>query len=315
MNIRRRLIILRRIVKDGLVNFIRHAWLSVAAIAVMTVALTIILSAIVLNVTARNAIKELSKSFKVTIYLKSDPNPATRQKLQDALQQAPGVASVEYVDKQEAQRRFVARQKDSSFVNEGLALVGADTLPESLEVSMTNLDLRNGVVDVTRQDEFKPIVDEVSVVTNDKATKTIDRASSVQKFIVRASIVSAAVFAGVSVLIIFNTIRMAIFTRGDEIRIMKLIGATPDYIRGPFIVEAALYGLIASVLANSAVFAAIGALGNKFAKVPEFSVTYNYFQTPGVIVLLIVGASLLGMFVGILSSILAMQKHLKLKSW
>lgn len=314
---KRHLISFWRICKSGGKNFLRNTWLSVAATAVMMVALTIMLTAVVLNVTTRNAVKELSKKIKVTVYLKEDVPEARRTLVVNRLKGEPGVAGVDFVNRQEANRRFKTNQNqnDKSFIEQALALTGASTLPESLEVSLTDLSRSDSLVAVAKEQGYKDVVDDVSVGKNDVAKETISRATSAQKYIVRGSVFAAVLFAAVSVLIIFNTIRMAIFTRGEEIRIMKLIGATPNYIRGPFLVESCVYGIIAGILANAAVYGAILSLGPKVENQAEFAKSYAYFTSPSMMVLLLVGAIAAGMMVGIVSSVLAMQKHLKLKHW
>lgn len=314
---KRKLISLWRIAKSGGNNFIRNAWLSIAATAVMMVALTIILSAVVLNVTARNAVKELSKKIKVTIYLKDNVSASRRNLIMNRLKAEQGVDDVAFIDRKEAERRFKTNvtEGDKVFIEQALALTGATTLPESLEVSLTDLSKSGSVVTVAKEDGYKDAVDDVSVGKNDVAKETIERATSAQQYIVRGSIFAAVLFAAVSVLIIFNTIRMAIFTRGEEIRIMKLIGATPNYIRGPFLVESCMYGIIAGVLANVAVYTAILSLGPKVQNQAEFAQSYTFFTSTGMMALLLFASILVGMVVGIISSLLAMDKHLKLKHW
>ena len=108
---------------------------------------------------------------------------------------------------------------------------------------------------------------------------------------------------------------MAIYTRRDEIRIMKLIGATPGYIRGPFLVEASLYGVFAAIIANFAVYSLIFSLGRKVSSQPEFSQTFSFFTDPGVMVAMWICVLLVGILIGSFSSMLAMGKHLKLKNW
>jgi cell division transport system permease protein len=188
-------------------------------------------------------------------------------------------------------------------------------LPESLEVSLTDLSQSQRIVTIAKEDGYKDVVDDVSVGKNDVAKETISRATSAQKYIVRGSIFAAALFGAVSVLIIFNTIRMAIFTRSEEIRIMKLIGATPGYIRGPFLIESCIYGIIAGVLANTAVYAVVLSLGPKVQNQSEFSATYTFFTGTWVMAAMLAGAIIAGMIVGIVSSLLAMNKYLKLKHW
>lgn len=306
-----------RIVKAGGKNFLRNNWLSVAATAVMMVALTIMLSAVVLNVTTRNAIKELSKQIKVTIYLKDGVTDDRRNNLIERLKAEPSIADVNYVDRAEATRRFKTTQSpaDKAFIEQALSLTGSETLPESLEVSLTDLSHSGTVVSIAKENGYKDVVDDVSVGKNDVAKETISRATSAQKYIVRGSIFAAILFAAVSVLIIFNTIRMAIFTRSEEIRIMKLIGATPGYIRGPFLIESCIYGVIAGVLANTAVYGAILSLGSKVQSQAEFSATYTFFTTSWVMATMLLGAIVAGMIVGIISSLLAMNKYLKLRHW
>jgi len=312
-----RIITFWRIVKAGGKNFLRNTWLSIAATAVMMVALTIMLSAVVLNVSTRNAVKELSKQIKVTVYLKDGSTDDRRELVTKRLKAEPGVADVSFVDRVEAERRFktTQNQEDKAFIEQALALTGAETLPESLEVSLTDLSKSQAIVSIAKEQGYKDVIDDVSVGKNDVAKETISRATSAQKYIVRGSIFAAILFAAVSVLIIFNTIRMAIFTRGEEIRIMKLIGATPGYIRGPFLIESCVYGVIAGVLANIAVYGAVLSLGPKLESQAEFSASYAFFTGTGVMLLMLFGAVVVGMVIGIVSSLLAMQKHLKLKHW
>lgn len=314
---KRKFISFWRITKAGGKNFLRNAWLSIAATAVMMVALTIMLSAVVLNVSTRNAVKELSKKIKVTVYLTDDASEDRRNVVIARLKTEPGVDGVEFVDRREAERRFKTSQnkEDKAFIEQALALTGASTLPESLEVSLTDLSKSGQLVSVAKEEGYKDVVDDVSVGKNDVAKETIARATSAQKYIVRGSIFAAILFAMVSVLIIFNTIRMAIFTRSEEIRIMKLIGATPNYIKGPFLVESCMYGLIAGVLANVVVYSAILSIGPKVQSQAEFAESYSMFTQTSVMLITLAAAIGAGMLVGIISSLLAMNKYLRLKHW
>lgn len=311
---KRKFITAGRILRTGTKNFFRNAWLSIAATAVMVVALTIMLTAVVLNVTARNAIKVLSKNLKVSVYLKDTVTEQERDKLENAIKQNPYTASVEFKSQDQAKREFVDSFQNDSQLIEGFALVGQDALPASFEVSVTDLAHMSDIESVAKRDEFEEVVDSVTLGKTD-AKKTIDRAAGIQDFITKASIVSASIFAAVSVLIIFNTIRMAIFTRGEEIRIMKLIGATPNFIRGPFLVEACMYGVIAGIIALSAVYAMIFSVGGKVASQAEFSETYSYFVQPQIISILLIASIIAGVMVGLVSCLLAMERHLKLKRW
>ena len=313
-NLKRKLVTLNRIFSYGVKNLFRNAWLSIAAIAVMFVALTIIVTTVVLNVAANNAISELSKNLKASIYLKDDVTSDQKNQLENELRSANFVDNVEFVSKEVARQRFTASFQNDEQLLEGLTLIGQDTLPSSLEISVTNLSRLKDVEGIAGQDKYKDIIDSITLGRTD-ARKTIDRAASAQGYITSASIFSAVVFTVISILIIFNTIRIAIFTRGEEIRNMKLIGATPGFIRGPFLVEASLYGVIAGILAVFAVYSIIVSVGSKIATQAEFAETYKFFTDTSTITAIFFATVMVGVLVGMFSSALAMEKHLKLKRW
>lgn len=314
LDLKHRTITFFRIVRAGAHNVFRNAWLSVAAVAVMLVALVIILSTVVLNVTANNAISELSKNLKVSIYLKDGADKNKTKELEKAIVTNPEVESIDYVSKDAAQERFTSSFKNDTQLLEGLTLLGGDTLPASYEVSVKDLSKLSEIEKIANQDQYKDVVDSITLGRTD-ARKTIERAASAQKFITTASILAATVFTIISVLIIFNTIRIAIFTRSEEIRNMKLIGATPGYIRGPFLVETTIYGVVSGIVAATAVYSIILSIGSKIANQQEFAETYDFFTDPSVTVVVYIATILVGVLVGIFSSALAMEKYLKLKRW
>lgn len=311
---RRQLITLRRIFIAGIKNFFRNSWLTVAATVVMVVALLIILTTVVINVAARNATTELSKNLKVSVYLKDDSKQSEIERLRNELNDNQYVDSINYISKDEAQKQFTESFKSDQKLLEGLALIGGNSLPASLEVSVKDLSQIEAVGQIPIREDYKSIVDSVTLGKTD-AKKTIDRAAAVQGYITTVSLIAAIIFAVVSMLIIFNTIRMAIFTRSEEIKIMKLIGATPGYIRGPFIFESSFYGVIAGLIAAGLLVSGVYSLGGKVATQAEFAATYKFFTQTEVIIAMFLGSVLLGILVGVISSMLAMEKHLKLKHW
>jgi len=303
-----------RIFKSGFTNLFRNAWLTIAATAVMVVALTIISIAVVLNVTANNAIDELARDLKASIYLMDTAEEAQSRQLQSSLSSLDFIENVEYVSQEQARSDLASDFNNDSGILQALSLAGEDVLPASLRITVNDLKRMPEIKEFAEQDKFKEVVDSVSLGQTD-AQATIDKAASAQKFINIGSIISAIFLSAVSIMIIFNTIRMAIYTRRDEIRIMKLIGATPDYIRGPFLVEASLYGVFAGIISFIAVYSLVYSLGRKVAEQPEFSQTYNFFLNPGTMFLMFLSVVFLGILIGAISSMLAMEKHLKLKHW
>ncbi len=310
-----------RILKSGFVNLFRNLWLTIAATAVMIVALTIIALGVVVNITTTNAIDVLSKELKTSIFLQDTTTVDERDLLVDVISDLEYVETVVYVSPSEAQSRLTSDPSIGEEVIQATALFeGAAFLSPSLEVSLNDLSRAQELADVVESQQYAGFVDRVALGKTDTgeqtdAEKAIERAASTDRFITIGTIISAGTLSLVSIMIIFNTIRMAIYTRRDEISIMKLIGATPNYIRGPFLVEASLYGVFAGLVSTGAVYSLVFFLGSKVQTAPEFSQTYGYLTDTTTIVLMFASSVTLGVLIGAVSSMLAMERHLKLKNW
>ncbi|MCE7936912.1 ABC transporter permease [Candidatus Saccharibacteria bacterium CPR2] len=303
---------LMRILHAGARNFIRNAWLSTAATAVMVVTLTVLLGAIAINMALNDTIDDIASNITLSVYLKDNTDSSSRDKLQEKLEGDANVKGVEYVSKQRALDLFREWNKDNPELLEGLSITD-NALPASLEVKVHDLSRIENVGTIAKSDEFSDIVESTSI-EKERHQKSIDTFAGAQNFITISSLITAGVFAAISVLIIFNTIRMAVFTRSQEIEIMKLIGATPGYIRGPFLFESSLYGAIAGILSFVAVYSALLALGPKAdSQKLLFGPTVSFFAHNWLLVLL--GTVSAGVIVGYISSSLALFRYLRLKKW
>lgn len=296
-----------RIFKAGLRNFMRNAWLSTAATAVMTVTLTIVLSSFIANNALTATIKGIVNKIDVSIYLKDSITKEQIDQLQDRLAKIDNVASVRYVSKLDALQRYREQNKGNKKLLE--AVTEEDNpLPASLEVKAKDPKKLEPIEQVVNQKDVKPLVSEFSYEGDRKAT--IDRIISASNFIRTAGLVSSVVFVIISILIIFNTIRMAIFTRREEIEIMKLVGATKWFIRGPFLFEAGLYGAIAAVLAMVMCYSLVVAGGPRLSTYIDVDSVIALFKDNPLTILFAELA--IGVVIGVSSSLLAMARYLKL---
>lgn len=308
---KRAIISFGRIANTGFHNFIRNAWLSTSAVAVMVVTLTIIMSSTILNSALTDTVQDIAKQITVSIYLTDEAEASSLEELKSSLEANDNVAEVRYISKQDALGIFQEQNSDDSTLLEVFALTGADTLPASYEVTVEDLSKIDDVVAIAEEERFLSTVDETSV--NEARKESINNIAKAQDFITLASIAAAAVFAGISILIIFNTIRMAIFTRSDEIEIMKLIGATPRYIRGPFMFEAATYGIFAGIIATVAVYSVLLGLGPRAKSQLLIEPTIDTFSENFLWVML--AAVIIGMLIGLVSSAFSLSRYLRFKSW
>jgi cell division transport system permease protein len=299
---------LTRVMEAGTRNFFRNAWLSVAAITVMAVTLTIMLSAVVFNMALGNTLDKVTEKIDVAVYFNDDASRSQIDQFQEALLARGNVTEVEFISKAEARERY--RQERSSSGEQPIDPVtpGDNPLPRSVEITVADLTRVGQISDLAQSQQYAPIVEETSLGGDQR--DTIQRIATVRESLLTAGLVASLIFAGISVLIIFNTIRMAIFARGEEISIMRLIGATNAFIRGPFLFEAILDGIIAALIALGLVYALLFRSGASLIDYVDFESTVTFFTEAWPLVA--GGTILAGVLLGAFSSTLAMARYLRL---
>lgn len=311
-NFKRKLVNMRRVFTSGAHSFFRNAWLSTAATIVMTITLFFILFTFFASMTSTNTIKSFEDKIDVSIFFKPDVSKAQIDKLSADLRNNPelGIKEVTYISEEEARASFEEQNKDDLKTLQAISQV-EDAFPASIRVKTIDTSKLQQVVEITRQEEYQTFVDKDSY--KDAAKRTaVDRLGNIAKFLRNAGLVASVIFGAISILVILNTIRMTIFNRKDEIEIMRLIGASKWYIRGPFLVEAGIYGAIAGVLATTFFYLVVLAQAPKIGSyVEEIRPTIEQFQEWGII--LIPATIGVGIFIGAFSSYLAIRKHLKIK--
>lgn len=302
-----------RIIKTGVVNLIRNSWLAIAALSMMLVTLTIILFLIISNATFVNTINELNEKIDVSVYLKDSVTDEQRTKLTTELQGIANVKSVDYIDKDEALERY---RKDNS---EDVSLLTAvsqidNPLPASLLIKMHDVNEIDSIRAFLETDEHKQL-QSAPISYSGETKEAIDKISKSTLVLRQVAAVGVLIFTLVSVLIIFNTIQMAIFNRRDEITIMRLLGASTAYIRGPFVVETIIYGILAGVtsviICGSLFTVASSTFEATSLGLLDISFASEYFATHFWKVLSFQLA--IGIIIGAASSTIATRRYLKFK--
>lgn len=235
-----------RIVKAGMVNFVRNITLSVAATAVMVVTLTIVLFAVIANATFNNTIQQINDKIDVSVYLKDSVTTEQKDKLVSDLKALSNVKSVEYVSKEQALEQY--RKDNQDNLDLLLAISQTDNpLPATLKIKPYDPGNLGQIRDLIESAEVKKLQSDQTSYSGERQV-AIDRITKATASFKRIVLIGVIVFAVISMLIIFNTIQMAIFNRRDELQIMRLLGASTTYIKGPFIVETMIYGIVAAVI-------------------------------------------------------------------
>lgn len=309
----RKMTTLWRIFLGGTNNFVRNAWLSAAAMAVMIITLTIVLFSVIANATFSYTVQTIRDKIDISVYLKDSVDDNKRDELTSSLKKLENVKAINYISKDQALKNYIELNKDN--IDLQLAISQTDNpLPASLQIKVKDPDLIQGIRTYLEKPEIKALQSDLTSYSGDRK-EAIDKIAKATSFIRKAGIVGVVVFALISVLIIFNTIQMAIFNRRDELSIMRLLGASKWYIRGPFLVESFLIGVssaVVSIVVCNAVFSVASSTLNA-SSFGLLDITYasSYFADR---FWTIVGLQLLlGIIIGVGSSFVATQRYLRIK--
>lgn len=302
-----------RMCKYGVSNFSRNAWLTIAATAVMTITLLVVFVTLSARSVLLDTVGEIRDKVDMSIYVQTDTTSDDIQKIEAGLKGLKNsVRDVRYVSPEEARKEFAqANSGDAGTLN---ALNEAtNEFPGTFRISPVDInktdELRNFVnTDPTLKKDIDP--NRAPSFAGDRKT-AIDNIGRWVNFAEQAGLVASIIFIAISSLIIFNTIRMAIFNRRDEIQMMKLIGADRNFIRGPFIVEAVVYGFIAAIIATGLGISLLYASKNTLLSYGIGIDNTIHLATVYMVVVLL-GMILLGAIIGVISSLLATRRYLKI---
>lgn len=313
--LRRRWITWTRMLRYGVNNFTRNMWLTTAATAVMTITLLIIFSTYVTRTVLTDTVADIRQKVDIPINLKSSTTEEEALDLKAKFEEQSSVSSVAYISKEVSKQKFITEHQPSAAELDVVA-----SLPEQPYYPILKIvpkdptdtsDLEkfvNGNADVqaalSTDSRLKPSF-------SGQRAKNIATISSWANTAEKVGLFAGIIFVAISMLIIFNTIRMAIFSRKDEIEMMKLIGADKSFIRGPFVVEAVMYGFFAALAATAVgvflflqVEPRLTAYGIATSTLHESLVQYS----PVLLICMIV----IGSIIGIISARLAVRRYLRL---
>ncbi len=310
----RKLITFGRIIKAGMLGFGRNASLAIAAMAVMVITLTIILFSYISSTTFSHTIAQVTDKIDVSVYLKDQVTPRQRDNLLSELKALPNALTVNYKSKDQVLKQYMIDNAD----NESLLAAISQTdnpLPATIQIKPRDLNKIDEIRNYLETPEIKVLQSDPPSYSGDRK-EAIDKITHAANLIEKAGIAVVIVFLIISVLIIFNTIQMAIFNRRDEITIMRLLGAKTWYIRGPFVVESIIYGILSALVSTAIVHftfkAASSTLQATSLGILDINYSIEFFNQH--FVLLLTALLAIGILIGAASSTVATRRYLKFKS-
>jgi cell division transport system permease protein len=296
-----------RIVKTGFVNFWRNLSLSAAATMVMTITLVIFAVLFLLFGLTSHSLKTIRDTVDISVYFKIGLGEDKITVIKKELEDNPVIASVKYTSATQALEEFKKKHEDDPLIQQSLNELTENPLPATLNVKALTLEDYPAIANALGDIKYKDFIDKVNYEDN---RVVIDRLGRILKFIVSFGIGLVAVFSLIAILVIFNTITLTIYNRKEEVEIMRLVGATNWYIRGPFLVESLLYGVFATILTSALLFPIFSRYLPKLALYvsPEVTVlNQNIFSFWYLLFILL----FTGMVLSVISTLLAIRKYLR----
>lgn len=301
---------LRRITKAGFVGFWRNAYVSLAAIFVLMVVLFVIGATMFVDQLLTSSLKTLQSKVDINVYFVPTAAQEDIDSIRTAVEALPDVALVTYTSREEALANFRERYGNNEITMQALNELEDNPLGANLAIQARELSQYESIAQFLEDQRALapaqgPVIETINYGRNKEAIETLNNIMTAVK---QASSIITIVLILAAILITFNTIRLAIYTAREEISIMRLVGASNMFIRGPFLLQGIMYGFVAGVLALLIWYPIMIWLGPRTELFFEFNLFTYFVSDFSYIFSVFVGT---GIFLGFVSSIMAITRYLR----
>lgn len=300
---------IKRIVRAGFVGFWRNAYVSLASVFVIMVALFVIGSTMFIDQLLTTSLNSLKEKVDINVYFVPSATEEDIESIRAAVAALPDVSGVTYTSREEALEDYRARNQNDEIAMQALAELDENPLGANLAIQAAETSQYESIArflaekqEITAQN---PIIDEVNYARN---KESIDMLTRIIGAVEQASLIIMLVLIVASVLITFNTIRLAIYTAREEISIMRLVGASNMFIRGPFMLQGVMYGFVAGVFSLLLFYPLLMWIGPVTESFFEFNLFTYFIANFSYIFGVLVGV---GVVLGLVSSVLAVARYLR----
>jgi len=272
----------------------------------MILALMGIAGLVLFNVMTQSVVKNLEGRVDVSVYFQTGTDEDKILSLRQELVELDEVKSIDYVSQEEALVSFKERHKDNPVLMQSLQELDQNPLAASLNIKAHYASQYEGIANYLSQDRFRGMIDKVNYKQN---KEIIARLNSLTGSIQKGGLIISLVLGLLAVLVSFNTIRLTMYNWRDEISVMRLVGAGNWFIRGPFLVEGIIYGLVAGAATLLLLFPLLYLISPKITNfLPEIDLLYFYQVNFWQFLLLLLG---IGIVLGGVSSLIAIRRYLR----
>ncbi len=302
---------IRRVVKTGFINFWRNGYVSLASMLVMVITLSVIGAIIFTNVMLIASLDQIKDKVDINVYFVTSAQEPDILSIKQSLETLPEVKEIVYTSQDDVLAAFKIRHQNDQYTLQALDELQGNPLGATLNIKAKEPSQYGSIVDFLNSKTLSsrdglPIVDKINYNQNkaaiDSLTRIIDSGKRIGLFL-------TIILIAISIVITFNTIRLAIYASREEISIMQLVGASSKYVRGPFVIVGIMYGLISAIITMALFYPATYYLGRATQDFFGGVNVYGYYLHNFLhIFAILLGA---GVVIGSVSSYLAVRRYLK----
>lgn len=286
--------------------------MSTATTAIVTLSLIVFAGLIFANATTTSIVNFLKDKIDVSVYFQLNTPEDEILNVQESLRGLPEVKSVDYLSAEQALQIFKERHKDEPDITQSLEQLNGNPFEASLEIKAHDPGNYAAIANYLDDANLRQYIDKVNYFQNQKA---INNLAAIVKNVDRAGLLITVFLSLIAGLVVFNTIRLVIYSNRDEISIMRAVGASNAFVRGPYVVEGILIGLIAAaislilILLSFLIAPFIYQSSSAFdVSIPGFNITTFFYQN---FFKLLLYQVLFGVFLTSISSFIAVRRYLK----
>jgi cell division transport system permease protein len=297
---------LLRILKYGFQSFWRNGWLSTATVLIMVLALITFQGLLLFDVVTTAAITSIRDKIDIAVYFQRTAAEDDILKMKKDVEQLPTIKSVDYISSADALAAFKEKHKNNPTISQALAELPVNPISASINVQAKDSKDYPAIAEYLENQSFSSIVEKVTYSQNKGA---IDGLNKFIDTINRMGLAFTIFIAFAASLVAFNTIRLAIYSNREEIGIMRLVGASNTFIKGPYIVNGILYGFFGALMTIVLTAPVMNAAAPVVTRlIPGMNLeSYFYANLPALFAYLV----LFGAVLGIGSSWVAIRRYLK----
>lgn len=297
---------LQRVFSHGWINFKRNSYVTFGTTGVMALVLLLFLGLIAINFLSDVLVTALENKVDVSVYFKQDTTDDAVSEVKTDLETLNTVEAVQYVSREEALALFKERHAQDALIQESLAELETNPLQASLNVKAVDTNQYASIVSFIETHKLRTTIDKINYYENEAV---IGRVQSISQSAQQWGFIVTMVLAIIAVLVAFNTVRLTIYNQKSEIEIMRLVGGSNWYIRAPYMIEGALYGSFAGVLALTVFYITAASISPKVALVMPGVSLIGYFV--GNVVQIVLVVLVAGVGLGMISSFIAIRRFLR----